>query len=575
MTGTSGHPPRRARGYREAGVDIDAGAELVRRIAPLAAATARPGADAALGGFGAVFDLAAAGRWRDPLLVASADGVGTKAMIAAAVGSHRGVGVDLVAMCVNDLVVQGAEPLFFLDYFATGALSVDAAAETVAGVAEGCRRAGCALIGGETAEMPGLYRNGEYDLAGFAVGAVERDRLLPRGGVRPGDAVLGLASDGVHANGFSLIRRLVADRRLSWDAPAPFAPGRALGEALLTPTRIYVASALRALAALPQGVRALAHVTGRRPGGESAPRPATRSRRAHRSRVVAAAPRVRLDRRRGRRAPRRNVARFQLRRRHGGGGGAPRGRRRGRRVRRRRRDRLPHRRGRGRARRNLSRRLPVAVTRIAILISGRGSNMRALVEACRTPGFPAEPALVLSDRPDAAGLAVARGYGLPAAAVDRREHSERESFDAALDAALAAHGADLVCLAGFMRLLGAAFVARWRDRLINIHPSLLPAFKGLDTHARALAAGVRIAGCTVHFVRPEMDEGPIVAQAAVPVAPGDDADSLARRVLAREHRIYPLAVRWIAEGRVRVAGDVVSIDGVAPPEGALLNPAPP
>ena len=262
MTGASGHPPRRARGYREAGVDIDAGAELVRRIAPLAAATARPGADAALGGFGAVFDLAAAGRWRDPLLIASADGVGTKAMIAAAVGSHRGVGVDLVAMCVNDLVVQGAEPLFFLDYFATGALSVDAAAETVAGVAEGCRRAGCALIGGETAEMPGLYRNGEYDLAGFAVGAVERDRLLPRGDIRPGDAVLGLASDGVHANGFSLIRQLVADRRLSWDAPAPFAPGRALGEALLTPTRIYVASALRALAALPQGVRALAHVTG-------------------------------------------------------------------------------------------------------------------------------------------------------------------------------------------------------------------------------------------------------------------------------------------------------------------------
>lgn len=259
MTGASGQRPSPAGGYRNAGVDIDAGAELVRRIAPLAAATARPGADAALGGFGAVFDLAAAGRWRDPLLVAAADGAGTKTMVAAAVGRHRGIGVDLVAMCVNDLVVQGAEPLFFLDYFATGALSVDAAAAVVAGAADGCRRAGCALIGGETAEMPGLYRPGHYDLAGFAVGAVERERLLPRRDVRPGDAVLGLASDGVHANGFSLLRRLVADRGLSWEAPAPFAPGRALGEALLEPTRIYVAAVL---AALPRGVKALAHVTG-------------------------------------------------------------------------------------------------------------------------------------------------------------------------------------------------------------------------------------------------------------------------------------------------------------------------
>lgn len=262
MIESSGQRSSPAGGYRDAGVDIDAGAELVRRIAPLAATTARPGADAALGGFGAVFDLAAAGRRRDPLLVAAADGVGTKTTIAAAVGRHRGVGVDLVAMCVNDLVVQGAEPLFFLDYFATGALSVDAAAEVVAGAAEGCRRAGCALIGGETAEMPGLYRPGHYDLAGFAVGAVERERLLPRRDIRPGDAVLGLASDGVHANGFSLVRRLVADRGLSWEAPAPFAPGRALGEALLEPTRIYVAAVLAALAAAPQGIKALAHVTG-------------------------------------------------------------------------------------------------------------------------------------------------------------------------------------------------------------------------------------------------------------------------------------------------------------------------
>ena len=208
--------------------------------------------------------------------------------------------------------------------------------------------------------------------------------------------------------------------------------------------------------------------------------------------------------------------------------------------------------------------------RLAILISGRGSNMQALAEACAAPGFPAEPAVVAADRPDAAGLAVSRGLGLETAVVDRREHSSRESFDAALDAGIAARGADLVCLAGFMRLLGPDFVARWRNRLVNVHPSLLPAFKGLDTHARVLAAGVRIAGCTVHFVRPALDAGPIIAQAAVPVRPGDDAAGLARRVLAEEHRIYPLAVRWIAEGRVRVEGETVVVDGAA----AMLNPMP-
>lgn len=212
--------------------------------------------------------------------------------------------------------------------------------------------------------------------------------------------------------------------------------------------------------------------------------------------------------------------------------------------------------------------------RLAIPISGRGSNMRALAEACAAPGFPAAPVVVIADRPDAAGLEVARGLGLETAVVDRREHATRESFDAALDAGLAARGADLVCLAGFMRLLGPDFVARWRDRLVNIHPSLLPAFKGLDTHARALAAGVRFTGCTVHFVRPALDAGPIVVQAAVPVRPGDDAASLARRVLAEEHRIYPLAVRWIAEGRVRVAGEAVVVDGASAPAAAMLNPAP-
>ncbi|MFN3287448.1 MAG: phosphoribosylformylglycinamidine cyclo-ligase [Sphingomonadaceae bacterium] len=245
--------------YARAGVSIAAGNRLVRAIAPLARATARPGADAALGGFGAFFDLRAAG-FEDPLLVATTDGVGTKLKLAIETGRHDDVGIDLVAMCVNDLVVQGAEPLFFLDYFATGRLEVGVAERVVAGIARGCREAGCALVGGETAEMPGMYAPGDYDLAGFAVGAVERARALTGAAVAPGDMVLGLASSGAHSNGYSLIRRIVADARLAWDVPAPFDPDRPLGEALLAPTRIY-ARALLPLARAGR-LKATAHITG-------------------------------------------------------------------------------------------------------------------------------------------------------------------------------------------------------------------------------------------------------------------------------------------------------------------------
>lgn len=245
--------------YKDAGVDIDAGNALVEAIKPLAKSTARPGSDAGLGGFGAFFDLRAAG-YSDPILVATTDGVGTKLKVAIEAKRHDTVGIDLVAMCVNDLVVQGAEPLLFLDYFATGKLDVAAAQAVVAGIAAGCRSAGCALIGGETAEMPGMYAAGDYDLAGFAVGAVERDRALTGATVTPGDIILGLASNGLHSNGFSLVRRLVSALGLSYDAPAPFAPGRSLGEALLDPTRIYVAGCLAAVRA--GHAKAFAHITG-------------------------------------------------------------------------------------------------------------------------------------------------------------------------------------------------------------------------------------------------------------------------------------------------------------------------
>ncbi len=246
--------------YAQAGVDIDAGDALVDAIKPLAKATRRPGADAALGGFGALFDLKAAG-FTDPLLVSTTDGVGTKLKVAIESGRHDTVGIDLVAMCVNDLLAQGAEPLLFLDYYATGRLHVDVARRVVAGIAEGCLQAGAALVGGETAEMPGMYSDGDYDLAGFSVGAVERGAVLPRlDDQQAGDLLIGLGSSGPHSNGYSLIRRIVERSGLGWDAPAPFEAGKSLAAALMTPTRIYVKSLLPLLKA--GKVKGGAHITG-------------------------------------------------------------------------------------------------------------------------------------------------------------------------------------------------------------------------------------------------------------------------------------------------------------------------
>ena len=245
--------------YKAAGVDIDAGAALVKAISPLAKASARAGTTASLGGFGALFDTKAAG-FKDPILVATTDGVGTKLKIAIDSGRHDTVGIDLVAMCVNDLVVQGAEPLFFLDYYATGKLDVAAGKAIIAGIAKACQEVGCALVGGETAEMPGMYTHGDYDLAGFSVGAVERDQVIDGATVAEGDLILGLASTGLHSNGFSLVRKVVADAKLDYAQAAPFATNLSLGEALLTPTRLYVTSCLAAVRA--GGVKAFAHITG-------------------------------------------------------------------------------------------------------------------------------------------------------------------------------------------------------------------------------------------------------------------------------------------------------------------------
>jgi len=253
-------PRRNGTTYKDAGVDIEAGDALVARIVPAAKATRRPGADAHLGGFGGLFDLAAAG-FKDPVLVASTDGVGTKLKIAIESQQFTGIGQDLVAMCVNDIVVQGAEPLFFLDYYASGKLDVEAAATVIEGIAQACKDSGCALIGGETAEMPGLYAKGDFDLAGFAVGAVERGHVLPKlGDIRAGDVLVGITSSGLHSNGYSLVRHVVSGAGLAYGDPAPFAKDMTLADALLVPTKLYVTSALAAIRA--GGIKALAHITG-------------------------------------------------------------------------------------------------------------------------------------------------------------------------------------------------------------------------------------------------------------------------------------------------------------------------
>ena len=251
---------RRGLTYAQAGVDIDAGNRMVELIKPLVRATARPGADAEIGGFGGIFDLKRVG-YRDPVLVAATDGVGTKLKVAIETGRHDTIGIDLVAMSVNDLVVQGAEPLFFLDYYACGRLEPEIGAALVAGISVGCRESGCALIGGETAEMPGVYQGDDYDLAGFAVGAVERDALLPRADIVEGDVILGLSSSGVHSNGYSLVRKVIEKTGLPWTAPAPFMPKQSLGEAILIPTRIYVKACLAAIRET-NAVKGLAHITG-------------------------------------------------------------------------------------------------------------------------------------------------------------------------------------------------------------------------------------------------------------------------------------------------------------------------
>ncbi|XP_028158087.1 trifunctional purine biosynthetic protein adenosine-3 isoform X2 [Ostrinia furnacalis] len=553
--------------YKDSGVDIEAGDSLVSLIKPLARSTSRSGVLGGLGGFGGCFQLKAIEQeFKDPVLVLAADGVGTKLKIAQTINQHSTIGIDLVAMCINDILCNGATPLTFLDYFACGSLDVNVARNVASGVAEGCRQANAALIGGETAEMPGMYEPGAYDIAGFALGVVERTQVLPKiNDITVGDIIIGLPSNGVHSNGFSLIHKLMKKTGLTLQDKAPFSKeGLTLGEELIKPTRIYARAMAAALAS--GRVKAAAHVTG---GGlpDNLPR------------VVPASVRARLDAHCWHVPPvfawiadAAAVSDDEMLRTFNCGIGmvlivSPE-------------DQAEvmnttrsygamvigsiQARPPGGARvvidnfassLDFTRRMPLLPSRkVAVLVSGNGSNLQALIETTRDPSqcMCADVTLVVSNRPGVRALERAEAAGIPALVFNHKEYASREEFDRAVSAALESHKIDIVCLAGYMRILSAEFVQKWKGRLINIHPSLLPRHPGLHAQQQCLDAGDRETGCTVHFVDEGMDTGPIITQERVPVLRDDDADTLAARIHLAEHRAFPRALRLLATGRVRL-----------------------
>ncbi|NXM70095.1 PUR2 protein, partial [Serilophus lunatus] len=563
---------RQSRGltYKNSGVDIAAGNTLVQKIKPLAAATSRSGCNAELGGFAGLFDLKAAG-YRDPILVSGTDGVGTKLKIAQECHKHDTIGQDLVAMCVNDILAQGAEPLFFLDYFACGRLDVEVARGVIAGIADACRKAGCALLGGETAEMPGMYPPGEYDLAGFAVGAVERGQMLPQlHRITAGDVVLGVASSGIHSNGFSLVRKIVEKSSLDFSSPVGAAGDQTLGELLLTPTKLYSKTLLPILRS--GHVKAYAHITG---GGllENIPR------------VLPEAFGVVLDaltwkipeifcwlHKEG------NLSEEEMTRTFNCGIGAV----------------LVVQKEVAQqvlqevqrhetawiigkvvslqkgsenvqvqnlvralqANRSLSvhshiqGRIQPGKVKVAVLISGTGTNLEALINSTMKSTSFAQIVLVVSNKAGVEGLRKAERAGIPTRVVEHTAFPSRSEFDGAVDSVLREFSVELICLAGFMRILSGPFVKKWEGKILNIHPSLLPSFKGANAHRLVLQAGVRVTGCTVHFVAEEVDAGAIIFQEAVPVKVGDTEQTLSERVKEAEHRAFPAALQLVASGAV-------------------------
>ncbi|NWV33144.1 PUR2 protein, partial [Grantiella picta] len=558
--------------YKNSGVDIEAGNTLVQKIKPLAAATSRSGCNAELGGFAGLFDLKAAG-YRDPILVSGTDGVGTKLKIAQECHKHDTIGQDLVAMCVNDILAQGAEPLFFLDYFACGKLDVHVAQGVIAGIADACRKAGCALLGGETAEMPGMYPPGEYDLAGFAVGAVERGQMLPQlDRITEGDVVIGVASSGVHSNGYSLVRKIVEKSTLDFSSRVGVSGDQTLGELLLTPTKLYSKTLLPVLRS--GHVKAYAHITG---GGllENIPRVLPESFGVVLDALTWKIPEIFCWlHKEG------NLSEEEMARTFNCGLGAvlvvqkdmaqqvlrdiqahetawqigrvislPKGS-----------DSVQvlnlHR--ALQANRSLcvhshiQGKIQPGKVKVAVLISGTGTNLEALINSTKKDTSYAQIVLVISNKAGVEGLRKAERAGIPTRVIEHTRYPSRAEFDSAVDKVLEEFSVELICLAGFMRILSGPFVKKWEGKILNIHPSLLPSFKGANAHKLVLQAGVRVTGCTVHFVAEEVDAGAIIFQEAVPVKLGDTEATLAERVKEAEHRAFPAALQLVASGAVRV-----------------------
>uniref|UniRef100_H2ZF66 Trifunctional purine biosynthetic protein adenosine-3 n=1 Tax=Ciona savignyi TaxID=51511 RepID=H2ZF66_CIOSA len=554
--------------YAKCGVSIENGDSFVASISSDVKSTARPGSTPNLGGFGGCFDLEKAG-YNNPILVAGTDGVGTKLLIAQAMNKYDKIGLDLVAMCANDVLTHNAESLFFLDYYACGSLQLDVAREVLKGISLGCAMAGCALIGGETAEMPGLFPRGVFDIGGFVVGAYEKGRDIPlpkTDCIIAGDVIVGVMSSGLHSNGFSLVRKVIELSGMDlWD-PSPFEDGKSLGESLLKPTAIYCKALLPVFRSLNQ-IRGVAHITG---GGIVGNLP----------RVLPSNMSAILD---ARKWPVPPVFRWLA-----GTGDIPT-------------DEMlktfncglglcivtsqsgandviikcnnalsslslkafqvgeivekhnPHQAVRISPVLNHNGYSPAKIlnpkTPIAILISGTGSNMQALIKHSTThPESSYQVKLVISNKADALGLIKAQEAGIMTKVIDHRKFKVRESFDREIDTLLLENNIEIICLAGFMRLLSGWMVQKWHGKILNIHPSLLPSFKGVNAPKQALNAGVKVTGCTVHFVVEEMDDGAIIEQRSVRIETTDDVSTLQYRIKLAEHQIYPTALDQVAKG---------------------------
>ena len=503
--------------YKDAGVNIDAGNYSVKLIKDAVRATYRPEVLGDLGGFGGLFALKAS-QYKEPVLVSGTDGVGTKLRVAFMLNKHDTVGQDAVAMCVNDILVQGAEPLFFLDYLAVGQLDPEQVATVVKGVAAACKESGCALIGGETAEMSGFYPVGEYDIAGFAVGVVEKSKVITSERVQEGDVLLGLPSSGIHSNGYSLVRKICFERQ-GFDGSEYIAGlGKTIGEELLTPTRLYPKTCLPLIREFD--IHGMVHITG---GGfyDNIPRalPDDMS-------VVIDSSQWQMP------------TIFQLLQKWGN-------------------VEWPE----------MYRTFNMGIGMIIIASPDEADKIKAHLAAENETVYEigrgevqAEIAVVLSDKPDAYALERAKKAGIKAVCVNRKEYDGREPFERALIEELRAAGVTLVVLAGFMRILTPYFVREYAGRIMNIHPALLPSFPGAHAHRDVLAYGVKVSGCTVHFVDEGTDSGPIILQAAVPVLDDDTEETLGARVLEQEHKIYPRAIELYCEGRLHVEGRHVRID---------------